>query len=352
MTKAAKLAVFIGRFQPFHHGHQQVVEAALAQAEHLLILLGSANCPRSLKNPFTAAEREDMIRRLFPEQHGRLSFAAIDDYPYDDPSWLLQVQGKVGQVAQRLGIAQTEIALIGHQKDASSFYLSLFPQWRYIALPNFDGISATPLRKTYFRLAAEEVLPADLPLAATVREFMQQFQQTEYFANLQAEQAQIAYEQAIWARVPYPVNLATVDAMLVHRGCVLLVERGQAPGKGLLALPGGFLETHETGLAGCLRELHEETGLGQNPAAWQPFLRHQAVYDAPERSARGRIITQVFYFHLPDDIELPSAQAADDAAKAFWQPLNALDPRRFHDDHFHIIRDMLRKTGQSLAIAV
>ncbi|MFN9485623.1 MAG: adenylyltransferase/cytidyltransferase family protein, partial [Cyanobacteriota bacterium] len=35
------VAVLIGRFQPFHLGHLQLVQAALVKAERLLLLLGS-----------------------------------------------------------------------------------------------------------------------------------------------------------------------------------------------------------------------------------------------------------------------------------------------------------------------
>lgn len=345
MTKAFRLGIFIGRFQPFHHGHEQMVRTALAQAEQLLILLGSANTPRSLKNPFSLEEREEMIRATLPAEQSRLHFAPLDDYPYDDHSWMLHVQTQVQGIAQRLNVAQEEIALIGHQKDASSFYLSLFPQWRYIALPNFDGISATPIRQVFFAQDAEAALAADVPLKAPARELLQRFRQSAHFADLHEEYQQIQQEKALWAQVPYPVNLATVDAMIVHRGRILLVERGNPPGKGLLALPGGFLETHETGFEGCLRELREETGLGVNPQAWRHFLRHRGIYDAPGRSARGRIITQVFYFRIPDDIDLPSPLGADDAAQALWQDVQSLDARCFHDDHFHIIRDILNKTA-------
>ena len=43
--------VFIGRFEPFHIGHKQVIEKALTLADEVIILVGSANQPRTLKNP-------------------------------------------------------------------------------------------------------------------------------------------------------------------------------------------------------------------------------------------------------------------------------------------------------------
>jgi 8-oxo-dGTP diphosphatase len=44
-------------------------------------------------------------------------------------------------------------------------------------------------------------------------------------------------------------------------GQVLLIQRNQAPAKGLWSLPGGRLEPGETLAGACGREFHEETGL-------------------------------------------------------------------------------------------
>lgn len=60
---------------------------------------------------------------------------------------------------------------------------------------------------------------------------------------------------------PYPPILVTVDTVLVLNECVLMVERKGYPGKGLMAVPGGFVEKNERLLDSCLRELREETCL-------------------------------------------------------------------------------------------
>jgi bifunctional NMN adenylyltransferase/nudix hydrolase len=53
------LAVFIGRMQPLHNGHVQNINNALEIADNVLVIVGSANQPRTPKNPFTASERTD-----------------------------------------------------------------------------------------------------------------------------------------------------------------------------------------------------------------------------------------------------------------------------------------------------
>src|SRR5690606_21030253 len=127
----------------------------------------------------------------------------------------------------------------------------------------------------------------------------------------------------------------TVDLVVTWQQKVLLIRRGREPGKGLSALPGGFIEVEETLFASALRELVEETGLRLEPEASRQWLRGSAVFDAPGRSQRGRVITHAYYFALDDDAR-PDVRAGDDAADAWWLPLGKLAAHedRFHDDHF------------------
>jgi nicotinamide-nucleotide adenylyltransferase len=54
--------LFVGRFQPFHLGHLAAIRYALRRVDFLYIGIGSANRSHELKNPFTTAERLQMIR--------------------------------------------------------------------------------------------------------------------------------------------------------------------------------------------------------------------------------------------------------------------------------------------------
>ena len=53
--------LLIGRFQPFHLGHLDAVLFGLARADGLSICIGSSNKYNEKKNPFSAAERREMI---------------------------------------------------------------------------------------------------------------------------------------------------------------------------------------------------------------------------------------------------------------------------------------------------
>jgi ADP-ribose pyrophosphatase YjhB (NUDIX family) len=92
-----------------------------------------------------------------------------------------------------------------------------------------------------------------------------------------------------------------------------------APGRGLWALPGGFLEKRERLLQGALRELKEETGLDMAVVDAVHALREVVVFDHPLRSARGRILTHVHWFDLAQTP--PAVQGADDAERRAGFPL-------------------------------
>ncbi len=52
----------IGRFQPFHLGHLELVHQILNENDEIIIIVGSSQANYTSKNPFTAGERIWMIR--------------------------------------------------------------------------------------------------------------------------------------------------------------------------------------------------------------------------------------------------------------------------------------------------
>ena len=58
-----KRGLYIGRFQPFHNGHMEVIKGIAKEVDELVIGIGSADSSHSLHDPFTAGERMLMITR-------------------------------------------------------------------------------------------------------------------------------------------------------------------------------------------------------------------------------------------------------------------------------------------------
>ncbi|HEY3419271.1 MAG TPA: nicotinamide-nucleotide adenylyltransferase [Methanomassiliicoccales archaeon] len=60
--------LLIGRFQPFHKGHLEVVRSIAKKCDSLIIGIGSAQYSHTYDNPFTAGERHLMISRALKEE--------------------------------------------------------------------------------------------------------------------------------------------------------------------------------------------------------------------------------------------------------------------------------------------
>ena len=345
--------VFIGRFQPYHNGHHAVVTEALRRASFLVLLLGSAHRPRCTRNPWTFAEREAMVRASLSEaDNRRVLVLPVMDSTYNEDVWISTVQKCVaGAVAAHHTQPHREprIGLIGHSKDQSSYYLRLFPQWGSIDVPNAGAMSGTALREAIFASDAGEWEDARVSVAANagalvpaaVLARLSAFVRTPEFKHLREEFEFVRSYRARWAGAPHEPMFVTVDAVVVQSGHILLVERSSRPGKGQWALPGGFVDSHETLRAAVLRELKEETRIKVPLPVLAGSIKSEGVFDDPYRSVRGRTITHAFFIQLPPDTALPKVRADDDASAAFWVPLAELDPERMFEDHYFIVQRMV-----------
>ena len=335
-NKHYKYLVFIGRFQPFHNGHKAVIDEALKRSDKVIILIGSANLPRSLRNPFSVAERTAMIEGAYAKDDAaRIHCVALDDVLYNDTRWLQYVQASVRSVTNDL---RSDIGLIGHSKDSSSYYLSLFPHWASISVPSYHNLSATPIRESYLMGAT----PTPERTPESTRKVLDKFKATDDYQQLHIEAGFIDKYKKQWASVPYPPTFMTADALVVQSGHILLVERRSMPGRGLWALPGDFVDPKETLFDACIRELREETRLKVPEPVLRGSRHSQHTFDDPYRSARGRTITQAFYLQLKSDAKgLPKVKGSDDAATAFLLPLAELDAKMMFEDHYAIITKMV-----------
>lgn len=338
---------FIGRFQPFHNGHKAVVDKALELADKVAIVIGSHDIPRNSRNPFTTAERIKMITVVYPAEvaAGRIFFVPQEDHAYNLDRWIAGVTTGVNAVAMRGGWTDKppSVGLIGHAKDSSSFYLKAFPHWGSVEVANVDGIDATKIREMFFVDEDAPTIPGmDRMMPVRIVDWMLNWGLlSEAFDQIEAEMAFVATYKKQFDVLPYPPTFNTTDAIVVQSGHILLVKRGAQPGKGLWALPGGFLEQNETQIDGVLRELREETKIGVPTPVIRGSLVAQKTFDDPHRSLRGRTITQAFYFRLADRETLPKIKGSDDAEKARWVPLAELKRSMMYEDHYDMVQSMV-----------
>jgi bifunctional NMN adenylyltransferase/nudix hydrolase len=333
MTKKYHTLVLIGRFQPFHSAHLEIVKRATALCEQLIIITGSAKQPRTYKNPFTSAERRGMIKSATGGLAMQIYVEENVDTIYNDQAWAVRIQGIVSKYA----VLGTKTGIIGHKKDDSSFYLDMFPQWGYENVELIEFLSAVDIRDLYFKRDVNmKFIKGVVP--ETVFEFLDEFRITLEYEQIIREREFVANYKKQYASLPYPPILSTADSVVICSGHVLMIKRRAEPGKGLWALPGGYVNanTDKSVEDAAIRELREETMIKVPAPVLRGSIVRSKVFDAIGRSPRGRIITHAFHIQLPDG-ELPKVKGSDDAEKARWVPIAEVRSEECFEDHFEII---------------
>jgi nicotinamide-nucleotide adenylyltransferase len=91
----ARRGIFVGRFQPVHKGHMEVIKGILEDVDELVIIIGSSQYSHRLDNPFTAGERNTMIRTALQEEKISLSKIWIIPVPdvHQHALWVSQIVG-------------------------------------------------------------------------------------------------------------------------------------------------------------------------------------------------------------------------------------------------------------------
>jgi 8-oxo-dGTP diphosphatase len=128
-----------------------------------------------------------------------------------------------------------------------------------------------------------------------------------------------------------PRHALTADAIVFRGQSVLLVGRANPPHRGFLALPGGFVEGHESAEAAALRELSEETGLSGR------IVGLVGLYSRPGRDPRGPTATAAYLIEATGGKLL----AGDDAASARFVPIARATRQRLAFDHNEVLADGL-----------
>jgi len=122
---------------------------------------------------------------------------------------------------------------------------------------------------------------------------------------------------------------------------VLLVRRGIPPFEGLYAIPGGFIHENESLDEAALRELSEETGVGD------VFLEQLYTFGDPQRDPRGRVVTVAYYALIASAQRVLTATTDASEARRFSMdqlPELAFDHKRILDYALERLRNKLEYT--------
>lgn len=355
-TKTKDLTVFIGRFSPVHLGHAEVLKRALQTSKAVLILIGSAGQARNVKNPFTYDERAFIINKFIQDYSqsndvkSQVIIKPLHDHPYNEAAWIREVQDSVDEVRDNLvdfiGLNPT-VHLTGSNRDGSTYYLKIFGNYFDMDLilnQEALNISATKVRDIYF---GERRIPEKDLLPQTTINFLSEFKRSDAFVDLVNECNFIQGYKELWSTAPYEPTFNTVDACVIQSGHVLVVVRDNFPGRGLWALPGGFLETNERLIDGAVRELMEETKIELSKAQLYGSIKSKEIFDDVNRSLRGRTLTTCFLFRLDDSKPLPKvAPQKGEVKKVMWVPINEAlkNTHLWFEDHNALFSTMYNRS--------
>ncbi len=142
--------------------------------------------------------------------------------------------------------------------------------------------------------------------------------------------------------VTVDVVILTMSEGTLH---VLLVRRGEAPFRGMWAIPGGFKRPPETLDEAARRELAEETGVDV-----PSLLTQFGAYGDPERDPRMNVVT-IGYLAVIRDVG--AVVAGSDAADAALVPVSDVLEEKLDlaFDHLRIVRDAIERVRVELEVS-
>ncbi len=303
-----KRGIFIGRFQPFHVGHECVVRQ-MERAEdldELVIGIGTSQISKTAYNPFTAEEREEMIKRSLGTLRKPYHIVKIPDIN-DYPRWVSHVISLTHEFEFQVVYAGNTI--VKKLFEDKGYEVRAATQERMV--------SATEIRQL-------------MVTGGNWKDYV-----PEGVAQVISEIDGVKRLRDISGKYMNPA--VTVDIVISYKDQgIVLIRRKNEPYKDFWALPGGFLDAaNESAAMAAAREANEETGL--DIKIWELTLL--GIYSNPGRDPRGPTVSVAYYTHVNEG----EIKAGDDAsgAKVFKNI-----PQNMAFDHRQILNDYFKITGR------
>lgn len=328
-----KLALIIGRFQPLHEGHLDLINHALEAADKVLVLVGSTNKLPDFKNPFSYEERLQLLEGVYASNLD-VQFRPLPDRDTDD-EWASDVIGHVLSIEED----PTEVMLFCNPRDEAFYRKTLvFP----VTTIDNVKISATDIRNQwYFDSLISQAVP---PVTRKLLEECADYPRLRMEYTTTTHMADRKTQGHPFGNPMEPVSFAVI----IQDGQVLLGRRGGPRGAGQMGLPGGFVENTETTLDACMRETKEELGLDLKGliSNGQAVCMAQAVSE--NLGDLGvRTLGVNYLFVIKEGITLDITLDNKETTGYSWVPyLDICEDRALlFFNHNYIVRQLLSKVG-------
>ena len=313
-----KISILCARTQIVHFGHMQVISNALNETDKLIIILGSSKEKPTKRNPFSFHERKKCIERYMQElelDSNRVFFEAMCDYTYNDLKWETEVRKVVSKYTKNNDC----VYLTGYKKDGSSYYLSMFPEWRELPFTKFvRNLSSTGIRND---IAAGKL--------QNHKDNISTFMYNE-FENPNSEYSRIIRETN---------KENSSNKYIVHEQVNVIVSSGHVllninNDTNRFKLPSSLLEFDETVQETSVSSiLSSDTQLNLTKNIINARRQRSHFFDDPYRSETDRVIAQGIYYTLVNQSKLPKI-----SKNSAWVPLHELKRKNMDDDHFYIVK--------------
>lgn len=117
--KQYKVALFIGRFQPFHNGHLYSLNKCLELADRVIVGIGSSQESGTENNPWDYEARKEMVDSL-PGVARKVQIVAIPDV-HDDIKW----GNLIREIIEQAGYKFSDVVGVGNNEWTNRIFRNI-----------------------------------------------------------------------------------------------------------------------------------------------------------------------------------------------------------------------------------
>ncbi len=294
--------LFIGRFQPLHKGHIEMIKALARKLDKVIIGIGSSNKSDTPENPFNADEREMMLELSLEKTNLKFEIVRIPDVN-NYALWF----DVVIDVCPKFDVVFSNNEIVKKLAEKKGYKVESLPASQYISSSTIRDMLVN--NEDCTKYLTQETLHV-----------LSQIKGIDRLKRI--------YNKSEHNNPPTAVDLIIEYHNPEFKG-IVLVKRKNEPFKDSWSLPGGFQEYGDSLEKTAQKEADEETNLSIT------LLTQLSVYSEKDRDPRGHVNSVGFVVRGNGELK-----AGDDAAEVKVFSINKLPKLAF--DHKKRIEEYLK----------